>query len=125
MPDDPENNETWEAFSVSGGEQIVLGHRFQPNPIRSSFQEASFCVEISREAQLKIELLNLEGELIGRAFMGSGSDMPLAAGLNCFKTGDLFPGIDRLSGGIYLYRLVLFDGAGSSQALSGRFAVEN
>ena len=125
MPDDPSNNETLEAFNVSGGSQVVLGHRFQPNPIRSFFPDASFCVDLSRETELKIELLDLEGELLGRAFMGSGSGRPLAAGLNCFDCSDLFPGIERLAGGVYLYRLVLFDEAGSIQAFTGRFAVEN
>ncbi|MCK4351387.1 MAG: M20/M25/M40 family metallo-hydrolase, partial [Candidatus Krumholzibacteria bacterium] len=105
MPDDPSNNETVETFSVSGGSQVVLDHRFQPNPIRSSFPDASFCVDLSREAELKVELLNLEGELLGRAFIGSGSGKPLSAGLNCFGCGDLFPGIERLSGGVYFYRL--------------------
>lgn len=125
MADDPSNNETVETFSVTGGSQVVLSHRFQPNPISSSFDNAFFCVDLSRETQLKIELLNLEGELLGRAFMGSGSGRPLAPGLNCFGFDDLFPDIDRLAGGIYLYRLVIFDEAGSFQALNGRFAVEN
>ena len=124
MPDDPSNNETLESFTVSGGSQVVLGHRFQPSPIRSSFPDAFFCVDLSREAELKIELLNIEGELLGRGFIGSGSGSPLSAGLNCFGCGDLFPGIERLAGGVYFYRLVLFDEAGSSQAVTGRFAVE-
>ncbi len=124
MPDDPSNNEAVESFTISGGSQVVLGHRFQPSPIRSSFPDAFFCVDLSREAELKIELLNIEGELLGRGFIGSGSGSPLSAGLNCFSCGDLFPGIERLAGGVYFYRLVLFDEEGSSQAVTGRFAVE-
>jgi hypothetical protein len=125
MADDQANNEAVESFAVSGGSQVILDHRFQPNPIGSSFPEASFCVEISRETELKIELLSMEGELIGRAFLGSGSGRPLSVGLNSFRCGELFPAIDRLAAGVYLYRLVLFDPTGESRAFSGRFAVEN
>jgi hypothetical protein len=37
--------------------------------------------------------------------------------------GALFPAIDRLASGVYLYRLTLFDPDGSIVHAAGRFAV--
>jgi hypothetical protein len=125
IEDNPSNNETLETISVFGGTEVLLGHYFQPNPIRGSFGSAIFCANLSAETDMKVEIFNLEGELMGRAFLGYGSGVPLAAGLNCFECSSIFTGIDRLAAGVYPYRLVLFDERGPVKSATGLFAVEN
>ena len=124
MSDNPADNVVLESFAVTGGEEVLLDHHFQPNPIRSGFSEARFCVNLADEADLKVEIFNLEGELLGRAFIGSRVGIPLEAGFNCFTCGDILPGIDRLVSGIYPYRIVIYSEDGSKNSFTGRFAVE-
>jgi len=124
MDDDPSDNEIRERFSVEGGSEILLDHHVQPNPIRSRFGDALFCVNLAAETDLKVEIFDLEGELLGRAFLGSRSGTPLQAGLNCFPFGDMLPGVGPLSSGVYLYRVVLYDGNNRERSFTGRFAVE-
>jgi hypothetical protein len=45
--------------------------------------------------------------------------------MNCLELGTLFPRIDRLASGIYLYRLVLYEEGAARMSYPGRFAVEN
>jgi hypothetical protein len=124
MDDDPSDNEVRESFAVEGGPEIMLDHHFQPNPIRSRFDDAIFCVNLAAETDLKIEIFNLEGKLLGRAFLGSRSGVPLEIGFNCFTCGDILPGIGSLASGIYPYRVVLYGEGGSASSFTGRFAVE-
>ncbi len=124
MSDDPADNvaEIW--LSVEGEEQVVLMHAVQPNPVTSGIGEAAFCVNLTRGADIGIFLHNLEGELIGTAYAGSRWGEPLKAGMNCLRLGDLFPGLGRLASGIYLYRLVVYDGGAIGASYAGRFAVQ-
>ena len=124
MNDDPDDNEVLESFAVMGGEEILLDHHFQPNPIRSGFGEAIFCVNLAAQANLKIEIFNLEGESLGRTFLGNRVGIPLDAGFNCFTCGDILPDIGQLASGIYPYRIVLYGEDDSTSNFSGRFAVE-
>ena len=124
MDDDTSDNEIRESFAVEGGVEILLDHHVQPNPIRSSFAEALFCVNLAAEADLKIEIFDLEGELLGRTFLGSRSGVPLDAGFSCFTCGDILPGVGPLASGVYLYRIVLYGETGSARSSTGRFAVE-
>ena len=124
MGDDPSDNMVEESFSASGGEEVLLDHHFQPNPIRSGFGEAIFCLDLAAETDLKIEIFNMEGELIGRGFLGERVGVPLEAGFSCFPCSDLLPEITELASGIYLYRIVLYRDDGSTSEHTGRFAVE-
>jgi hypothetical protein len=123
--DDPSNNEASVNYGVEGGTDILLGHSFQPNPIRSSFQSAQFCLHLAAEGNFKVEVFSLTGERIGQGRIGSQYGRPVSAGLNCFGCGELFPEAGNLVSGIYLYRLVEYDEGGASKKYTSRFAIEN
>ncbi len=123
MDDDPGDNDVHESFAVEGGEEILLDHHVQPNPIGASFADALFCVNLAAEADMKLEIFDLEGELLGRAFLGSRSGVPLDAGFSCFPCGDILPGTGPLASGVYLYRIVLYGSSGATHNFTGRFAV--
>jgi hypothetical protein len=125
VEDDLSNNDVRETIGVAGGAEVLLGHHFQPNPIRGPFDSAVFCINLSAEANAKVEIFNLEGELIGKAFLGYGSGVPLETGLNCFDCNYIFPEVRRLASGVYPYRVVLFDKSGPVKSSTGLFAVEN
>jgi hypothetical protein len=123
--DDPSNNGAIKSFSVEGAAEVLLMHGFQPNPIRTVFSQASFCINLSGEANMVLEIFTIEGERIDRAFIGSGYGVPVQAGLNCIGCGALFPGVERLVSGVYPYRLTLFGSGGAPRHFTGRFAIEN
>jgi Zn-dependent M28 family amino/carboxypeptidase len=124
MSDDPGDNavEIW--MAVQGEEELVLMHAVQPNPVGAGFRSASFCLNLARGIDIGLSLYNLEGELIGTAYAGSRWGQPLAAGLNRLGMGALFPRIDRLASGVYLYRLVVYDEGVARKSYPGRFAVQ-
>jgi hypothetical protein len=125
MEDEPSNNEALETFGVEGGTEVILGHYFQPNPIPGPFGSARFCINLAAEAELKVEIFDLEGELVGRAFLGYASGIPLGAGLNCLDCRSIFPAVGSLVSGVYPYRIVLFDQGRPVKSCTGLFAVEN
>jgi len=124
MRDDPDNNavEVW--MAVKGEEEVVLMHSVQPNPVAAGLRSASFCMNLVRGVDIGLSLYNLEGELIGTAYAGSWWGQPLGAGMNCLGMNALFPRIDRLASGVYLYRLVVYDGGVARTSYPGRFAVQ-
>jgi Zn-dependent M28 family amino/carboxypeptidase len=124
MDDDASDNtaEVW--MSVEGEEALVLMHAVQPNPVSAGFRSASFCVNLARGVDIGLSLYTLEGERVGTAFAGSRWGEPLHAGMNCLALSDLFPRIGRLASGLYLYRLVLYEGGAKGREYAGRFAVQ-
>jgi hypothetical protein len=125
MEDDPDNNavEVW--VGVEGAGVPVLMHAVQPNPIEGTFRSAAFCINLVRAVDIGLELYTLEGERLGSAYLGARWGNPLEPGMNCLELGTLFPRIDRLASGIYLYRLVLYEEGAARMSYPGRFAVEN
>jgi hypothetical protein len=125
MDDDADNNaaEAWIRVEGTGGD--ILMHAVQPNPIRRTFRSAAFCINLSRGVDIGLELYTLEGERLGSAYVGAWWGKPLEPGMNCLELGTLFPGIDRLASGIYLYRLVLYEKGAARMSYPGRFAIEN
>ena len=111
------------AFGVRGPGTTLVGHGFRPNPVDRAFRSALFCINLARAADVEIDLYSVEGERIAVGYAGSRWGKPLEAGLNCLSCGALFPAIDRLASGIYLYRLILFDADGSTMRATGRLAV--
>ena len=124
MDDDTSDNKASGSFVMEGTGSPVENHHFSPNPIDRAFSQATFCVNTTEEIQFTLELYTLEGDLLGTGKMGAGYGTPVPVGLSCPSCGDLFPGIQKLSSGIYLYRLIVFSADGSSSELRGRFAVE-
>lgn len=122
--DDAASNNYAEAtLLVEGGRELLLGHSFRPNPIRSSFSDAYFCLHLSEESDFAIDIFNVEGEWIASSFIGPRWGNELEAGLNCFGCRDLFPTVGGLSGGIYLYRLRSLE-VGRGGTFTGKFAIE-
>ncbi len=122
MGDDRTNNEAGARFAVEGPSGPVLMHSIQPNPVRGALRAASFCMNLSRPVDAHLELLTMEGERIGAAYMGERWGSPLEAGLTCTALGSLFPDLGEVASGIFLYRLIVYEGA-SQTKLVGRFAV--
>jgi len=111
------------AFGVKGAGAALIGHGFRPNPVDRAFRSALFCINLARSADVEIDLYSVEGERIAVGYAGSQWGKSLGAGLNCLSCGALFPAIDRLASGVYLYRLILFDPDGSTLHATGSFAV--
>jgi hypothetical protein len=124
MADDQTNNAARERFAVEAEASVVLMHSFQPNPITGSFGSASFCVDLTGDAELNLELYNLEGQVVATAAPGERWGGPLHAGLNCVRCSQLLPGLVHLASGVYLYRLAVHEATGRRTNLVGRFAVE-
>ncbi|MDD4856839.1 MAG: M20/M25/M40 family metallo-hydrolase [Candidatus Krumholzibacteria bacterium] len=123
MADDSSNDAEDLSFSVSGGGGVILGHGFRPNPVNGAFGEASFCVNLAREADIEISLYTLEGERIVVAHAGSRWGTDLHAGLNCLSCSSLFGRINKIASGIYIYRVVAIEQDGSIMRATGRFAI--
>jgi hypothetical protein len=123
--DDPSNDSALSIFSVEAESGVLAGHNFRPNPVSGRFAEAMFCVNMEADADIHVEILNLEGESISTANLGYGYGVPLDPGYSCFRCGDIFPGVDRLASGVYLYRISLFLLDGTREEYRGRFAVAN
>ncbi|RJR27717.1 MAG: Zn-dependent exopeptidase M28 [Candidatus Latescibacterota bacterium] len=122
MDNEDGNDEASLRFAVEGaGGGAVLRHAVQPNPVRGGLAAGAFCMNLARPVDVYIELLNVEGERVGSAYAGERWGRPLVAGLNCLPLGSLFPGVETLVSGVYLYRLVVYDGSSQSK-LGGRFA---
>jgi hypothetical protein len=115
--------EVW--MGVEGALGPILMHAVQPNPIGGTFRSASFCINLARGVNVGLELYTIEGERLGSAYIGARWGRPLEAGMNCMELGSLFPDIDRLASGVYLYRLVAYDDGTARSNYAGRFAVEN
>jgi len=123
--DDPSNNSALSIFSLEAESGGLAGHNFRPNPVSGRFSEAMFCVNMEIDADIQVEILNLEGESISTANLGYGYGVPLDPGYSCFRCGDIFPEVDRLASGVYLYRISLFLLDGTREGYRGRFAVAN
>ncbi len=123
MENDELNDATSLQFAVESAGQAVLMHSMQPNPMQGPFAAGSFCMNLARAVDAHLEIFTLEGERLEAAYLGERWGTPLSAGLVCVPLGGLFPGVDELASGIYLYRLVVFDGAAQTM-LNGRFAIE-
>jgi len=111
------------AFGVRGPGATLVGHGFRPNPVDRAFRSARFCINLARAADVEIDLYSVEGERVAVGYAGSRWGKPLGAGLNCLSCGALFPAVDRLASGVYLYRLTLSDADGSTIRATGSFAV--
>ena len=124
MEDDPGNNAAVEQFAVESTRSLALMHSFEPNPVRGAFSEASFCVDLVREAEPTLELYTIEGTRVGSAgaLRWGGT---LGAGLTCLRCSQLFPGLGRLASGVYGYRLLLREPGGGQTVVHGKLAVEN
>jgi hypothetical protein len=125
MDDDPSDNTASAAFVMEGTGSTVENHHISPNPIKTSFSSAQFCINTTEEVNLNLDIFNIEGQRLGSASLGSGYGSPIPTGLSCHPCGELFPGIGELASGIYLYRLVVFTADGQSTEYHERFAVEN
>jgi hypothetical protein len=125
FPDDAGDNESAARFVIQGGTQILAGHTFRPNPIRGPIRDAFFCINLTGEANVSIELYTVEGEKIASALVGAGYGAPLELGYSCIPCGELFPDLPHLASGIYVYRLTLRDTGGGVWRYRGRFAVLN
>jgi hypothetical protein len=123
MDDSIVDNEASTSFGVRGAGATLLTHGFRPNPVDRAFRGASFCVNLAAEADIEISLFTVEGERLAVGKAGSRWGAALEVGINCLSCGVLFPGVDRLASGIYLYRLTVLDPAGRSTIAMGRFAV--
>jgi hypothetical protein len=124
MEDDPSDNEASASFVVEGAGSTVENHHFSPNPVDRSFPEADFCINTTEDVSLTLQIFTLEGALLGSANLGAGYGIPIPTGLSCHPCSGLFPGINDLASGIYLYRMIVFGADGGSTDLYGRFAVE-
>jgi hypothetical protein len=125
LDDDPSNNSAAGRFAVGGAANVLLMHSVQPNPIKTAFSQASFCFNLSGEANMVLEIFTIEGELVDKAFIGQGYGIPVQTGLNCIACSSLFPGVDRLASGVYPYRLTVFCSGGAQKHITDKFAVEN
>ncbi|UCF05328.1 MAG: Zn-dependent exopeptidase M28 [bacterium] len=123
--DDTGNNRMELSIGVHREESTLISHSIQPNPVRASFRDASFCINLASEVDCAVEVYTLEGERIGTAYVGPNYGIPLEIGLNCFECGDLFPEAGDLVSGIYLYHIRLFGPGGGSMDVTGMFAVAN
>lgn len=123
--DDAGNNRAELFFGVNRSGQALIDHGIRPNPVRTSFGDASFCLNLADEVDCSIKIYTLEGELIASADIGPRFGLGVGVGLNCFDCGDLFAGIGDLASGIYLYRILVFDSGGESYGVTGGFAIEH
>lgn len=123
--DDPSNNSAVSVFSLEAKSGGLAGHNFRPNPVSVRFDEAMLCMNMEIDADIHVEIFNLEGESISRGKLGYGYGVPLDPGYSCFRCGDIFPGVDRLASGVYFYRISLFLLDGTREEYRGRFAVAN
>jgi len=119
-----DNNCAQAIFSVvdrSGS--AIISHSFQPNPIKGSFKDASFCINLRSERSLYIELFTIEGESIDGSLIDVNGSPGVRAGLNCYRCGELFNGITELSSGVYIYRLIIYNGSVIESRETGKFAI--
>jgi hypothetical protein len=123
MNDDWRNNAGAVRFAVEGAGAAVLRHSVQPNPVRGALREATFCMNLAREIDARLEIYTIEGERIGTALMSERYGSPLQPGLCCVPLGSLFPELESVVSGVYLYRLIAYEGSIQTK-LYGRFAVE-
>ncbi len=119
------NNSSEVFFAVEGGKGSLIGHHFCPNPIKYSFSEALFCLNLAQDANILIEILSLEGNLIGSGELWANYGYYLSSGYSCHRCSDIFRGIDNIASGVYLYRIFLHTNDGEKRNYTGRFAVEN
>jgi hypothetical protein len=124
MDDDPSDNSASAVFQMEDTGEEAFSHHFSPNPVRSSFDQAMFCVNTTEEVNLNVEIYTIEGMRLGSAQIGSAYGTPVPVGFSCYYCGDIFPGIRELASGIYLYRVAVSDAGGGSNDYRGRFAVE-
>jgi hypothetical protein len=124
MDDDTSDNSATATFVMEGSGSAVESHFFSPNPIDRPFEDAMFCINTSEEVNLTIEIFSMEGISLGSAKLGSGYGAPISTGLSCTSCGELFPGINNLASGVYLYSMYVYPADGSSVRYSGRFAIE-
>ena len=122
MDDDPSDNRASVFFVMEGTGTAVENHHFSPNPVNRPFSEAMFCINASEELVLDLTIYTLEGDILGNARLGAGVSVP--SGLSCHSCGDMFPGINNLTSGIYMYRMIAVGDDGNSTVHLGRFAVE-
>ncbi|HSG29181.1 MAG TPA: hypothetical protein VLA34_11930, partial [Candidatus Krumholzibacterium sp.] len=117
------NNASKTVYSVEGSAGGLIGHNMRPNPVTGSFSEALFCVDLEVPADLRIEIMTLEGDLVARGELGYRFGKPLDAGYTCTRCGDLFDGEKDLVSGIYIYRIRYFGQDGTKSDHHGRFAI--
>jgi len=119
-----DNNYAQATFSVvDENGSAVISHSFQPNPIKGSFKDASFCINLRSERSFYVELFTLEGESIAGSLVDVSSPPGVRAGLNCYRCGDLFDSITELSSGIYIYRVIIYNGTLVEGRETGKFAI--
>ncbi len=120
------NNSASISFVVEGGGgATVKSHHFRPNPINGSFRDSRFCLNLSGEANLVIEIFTIEGESVAVGFLGASYGKPLSPGYSCHSCGELFPGTEEPAAGIYLYRVKVVNEGGGEEKYTGRFAIVN
>jgi hypothetical protein len=86
--------------------------------------------ELSTEASIKVELLDLEGEVLAlwehsHSSSGSAEDnLGVSAGLNDLPFDEFGESLSNLSSGIYLYRIAAFSRSSSDpdDVVIGKFA---
>ena len=125
IDNDPSNNTSSMHFKVGSTsvEPVVLSNSMVPNPVTCPIKDASFCINLSSEVDLMLEIFTMEGESVGTAFIGNRWGVELGPGQSCFKIGDIIKDMPELSSGIYPYRLVLYRNGTVIERLNGKFAV--
>jgi hypothetical protein len=125
MEDIETDNTSTASFVTTGASESIADHYFRPNPIDRDFEDAMFCINLSSDADLVVDIFSIDGESIMTARMGEGYGLPIQGGLNCYRCGDIFAGTNDLTSGIYIYRITVFNRSGGTEFLTGKFAVAN
>ena len=122
MANDPANDAASIRFAVEAPTSPVVAHAVQPNPVRSDPGAAALALDLAKSVDLRVDILTIEGELLGTARLGPRYGKPLAAGMNRVALSSIVPDPGRLASGIYLYRIDVLDGD-AGESILGRFAV--
>jgi hypothetical protein len=124
------NNSAFAPVLVRSEQLIVVDDFVWPNPVTGNMSSATLRYELSSEASVKVELLDLEGQVLAswenshRTVGTPEENLGVLAGANDLPFDALEGSLSSISSGIYMYRIAAFSENSNDpdQVVIGKFA---